>query len=111
MARILLVDDDEDLRDIMKDVLKSGGHEFVLASSGPEAIKILETTDVDLAITDRNMPGMSGIEVIRHIRLDPRTAGLKVLMCTSSSFPQEIDEAFAAGADGYVFKPHTPRSA
>jgi CheY-like chemotaxis protein len=58
-----------------------------------------------LAIVDRNMPGMSGIEIVQLIRLNPKTASLKVLMCTSASMTKEIDEAFAAGADGYVFKP------
>jgi CheY-like chemotaxis protein len=105
MARILIVDDEESIRDLIKEVLSSGGHEFVLAASGSEAFEVLRKKAVDLAIVDRNMPGMTGIEVVQLIRQNPKTAAMKVLMCTGASVTKEIDEAFAAGADDYVLKP------
>lgn len=105
MARILIVDDEESIRDLIKEVLSSGGHEFHLAADGAQAFEILRKKPVDLAIVDRNMPGMTGIEVVRLIRMNPKTASVKVLMCTGSSVTKEIDEAFAAGADDYVLKP------
>lgn len=105
MARILIVDDEESIRDLIKEVLSSGGHEFVLAASGAEAFEAMRKKAPDLAIVDRNMPGMTGIEVVQLIRQNPKTAGMKVLMCTGASVTKEIDEAFAAGADDYVLKP------
>lgn len=105
MARVLIVDDEEYIRDLVKEVLLAQGHEFELAAGGTEALEILRKKSIDLAIIDRNMPGMSGIEVVQLIRQNPKTKGLKVLMCTGSSVTKEIDEAFAAGADDYLLKP------
>ena len=105
MAKILIVDDEESIRDLIKEVLSSGGHEFYLAADGAKAFEFLRSKPVDLAIVDRNMPGMTGIEVVQLIRLNPKTAAVKVLMCTGSSVTKEIDEAFAAGADDYLLKP------
>ena len=105
MANILIVDDDEAIREIIKEALSSEGYEFHLAANGSQAFEVLRNKRVDLAIVDRNMPGISGIEVVQLIRLNPKTASIKVLMCTASSVTKEIDEAFAAGADDYLFKP------
>ena len=105
MARVLIVDDEESIRDLIKEVLLAQGHEFELAANGVEAFEILNKQPIDLAIVDRNMPGMTGIEIVQLIRLNPKTKGLKVLMCTGSSVTKEIDEAFNAGADDYILKP------
>jgi CheY-like chemotaxis protein len=105
VAKILIVDDEESIRDLIKEVLSSEGHEFHLAAGGAQAFEILRRKPVDLAIVDRNMPGMTGIEVVQLIRQNPKTSSVKVLMCTGSSVTKEIDEAFAAGADDYVLKP------
>ncbi|MDO8756942.1 MAG: response regulator [Elusimicrobiota bacterium] len=105
MARVLIIDDEECIRDLIKEVLMSKGHEFELASDGSAALEILRKKKIDLIIVDRNMPGMTGIEVVQLIRQNPKTKGIKVLMCTGSSVTKEIDEAFNAGADDYVLKP------
>jgi len=105
MARVLIVDDEEHIRDLIKEVLTPQGHEFELADGGVAAFEILRKKAVDLAIVDRNMPNMSGIEVVQLIRRNPKTKGIKVLMCTASSVTKEIDEAFAAGVDDYILKP------
>jgi CheY-like chemotaxis protein len=105
MARVLIVDDEEYIRDLIKEVLLAQGHEFELAASGAAAFEILRKKSIDLIIVDRNMPGMTGIEVVQLIRQNPKTKAIKVLMCTGSSVTKEIDEAFAAGADDYVLKP------
>jgi CheY-like chemotaxis protein len=105
VAKILIVDDEESIRDLIKEVLSSESHEFHLAADGQQAFEILRKKPMDLAIVDRNMPGMTGIEVVQLIRMNPKTAPMKVLMCTGSSVTKEIDEAFAAGADDYVLKP------
>jgi CheY-like chemotaxis protein len=105
VAKILIVDDDDSVRNIIKEALIPAGYDFLLVSGGQQALETLRKTRVDLAIVDRNMPGMSGIEVVQLIRQNPKTAALKVLMCTASSMTKEVDEAFAAGADDYVLKP------
>jgi len=105
MASILIVDDEETIRDLLKEVLSSQGHTFHLAAHGAEAFEILREKTVDLAIIDRNMPGMTGIEVVQLIRLNPKTSKVKILMCTAASITKEVDEAFAAGADDYILKP------
>ncbi len=105
MARVLIVDDEEYIRDLIKEVLLAQGHEFELAGDGRAAFEILRKKTIDLAIVDRNMPGMTGIEVVQLIRQNPKTKDIKVLMCTGSSVTKEIDEAFAAGADDYILKP------
>jgi len=105
VASILIVDDEESIRDLIKEILSSGKHEFHLAADGKQAFDVLRKKRVDLAIVDRNMPGMTGIEVVQLIRLNPKTAAMKILMCTGASITKEIDEAFSAGADDYVLKP------
>lgn len=105
MARILIVDDEASIRDLIKEVLIIQGHEFELAAGGVEAFEIMRRKKIDLVIVDRNMPGMTGIEVVSLIRLNPKTKGIKILMCTGSNVTREIDEAFNAGADDYVLKP------
>lgn len=105
MARILIVDDEEYVRDLLKEVLLPQGHEFHLAEHGAQAFDLIRKHKFDLAIVDRNMPGMTGVEVVQLIRQNPATAKMKVLMCTGASMTREIDEAFAAGADDYILKP------
>ena len=105
MARVLIVDDEDAIRIVIQEVLAAQGHEFETAADGREAYEILSRKTIDLAIIDRNMPGMNGIEVVQLIRQNPKMRGLKILMCTGSSVTKEIDEAFNAGADDYVLKP------
>jgi two-component system chemotaxis response regulator CheY len=105
MARILIVDDEEAIRELIKEVLTPAGHEILLAMDGAHALDLLEKKTVDLAIVDRNMPVMTGIEAVYKMRRNPKTAGIKVLMCTAASVTTEIDEAFNVGADDYLLKP------
>jgi len=105
MARVLIVDDEESIRDLIKEVLIPEGHELELAESGVAALEILRRKTADLVIVDRNMPGMTGIELVQLIRRNPKTKDAKILMCTASSVTKEVDEAFSAGADDYVLKP------
>jgi CheY-like chemotaxis protein len=99
------VDDESIIRDIITDLLLSGNHEFHLADGGTQALEVLRKKKIDLVIVDRNMPGMSGIDLVKLIRQNPKTATVKILMCTGSSVTREVDEAFNAGADDYILKP------
>ena len=82
------------------------GHTFDEAANGAEALeKIKAHPRYDLVIMDRNMPKMTGIQALQILRGNPAFAGLKVLMCTSASVTKEVDEAYEAGANGYILKP------
>ena len=105
MANILVVDDDAVIRDLLKDILSMQGHASVMAESGQEALEKIRKTQFDLVILDRNMPLMSGIQVLNNLRSNPATARLKVIMCTAAELVSEVDEAFEAGAIDYLLKP------
>lgn len=105
MARILIVDDDLTIADLIKDVLTPLGHDCVLALSGAMAVDSVGKGKFDLVILDRNMPEMNGLQVLRAIRASPVSASLKVMMCTAAEIMSEVDEAFNAGATDYIVKP------
>lgn len=105
MANILIVDDDAAIRDLIKDVLSPQGHSCTFASSGAKALDAIGRTRFDLVILDRNMPAMGGLQVLKTLRSNPATAGLKVLFCTAAERMAEVDEAFSAGATDYIVKP------
>ncbi len=105
MANILVVDDDPVIRDLLKDILSMQGHVSVMAESGEAALLEIRKTQFDLVILDRNMPLMSGIQVLKALRSNPATARLKVIMCTAAELVAEVDEAFEAGAIDYLLKP------
>lgn len=75
------------------------GHQIETGCDGREAVQLLRKNAYQLLIMDRNMPFMTGIEALQLIRADPRSQGIKVLMCTSATVVSEIEEAFRAGAD------------
>lgn len=105
MAHILIVDDDAAIRDLIKEVLAAQGHAFAMAASGAEALALVAKTRFDLVLLDRNMPKMSGLDVLKTLRANPATAKLKVLVCTAAEMLAEVDEAFSAGATDYIVKP------
>lgn len=105
MANILVVDDDDAISDLIMDVLAGSGHAFTMASSGTKALELIGKTRFDLVILDRNMPSMSGLQVLQKLRSSPATAKLKVLFCTAAERMAEVEEAFSAGATDYIVKP------
>ena len=105
MARILVVDDEESVREFITDLLTMDGHAVDQAANGLEAVALARKKPFDLVILDRNMPKTDGIMVLTILRCDANLKGLKVLMCTSLSVTKEVDEAFQAGADDYIIKP------
>jgi len=101
--RILVVDDDESLRRITQLQLEEAGHEVLTASSGDEALKVIEEEAPALVITDFKMPGLSGLEVLKKVRESyPQTT---VVMITAFGTVQTAVEAMKAGAYDYITKP------
>jgi EAL domain-containing protein (putative c-di-GMP-specific phosphodiesterase class I)/CheY-like chemotaxis protein len=102
---VLVVDDHEDLRVLIGLGLRRAGFETIEASSGEEALRVLERQPASIVIVDMGMPGMSGLEVIRALRQKPETATLPVLLMTGSGTRDTVLEALAAGADDFLTKP------
>ncbi|MBI5209288.1 MAG: response regulator [Elusimicrobia bacterium] len=105
MAHILVVDDDASIRDLVSEILGMHQHTVEIAENGLQAVEKVRKVPYDLVIIDRNMPTMTGIDAIKIIRSSPQFQKLKILMFTSASVVKEIDEAFEAGATGYLTKP------
>lgn len=109
--RILIVDDFSTMRRIVKNQLADLGYtNTVEADDGKAAGPILQSGGIDFVITDWNMPGMTGIELLRNIRGDARTARIPVLMVTAEAQREQIIEAAQAGVNGYIIKPFTAQT-
>lgn len=102
--RILLVDDEEEIRNVFDVALKSGGYEVFIAKNGKEALEIIKTQKFDLVLLDQMMPDMSGNETLKAIKADPATKDLHVSMLTNFSNDDMIKEALNAGASEYILK-------
>ena len=109
--RFLVVDDFSTMRRIIKNFLTDLGYNNVAeADDGKTALPILKTGNVDFLITDWNMPGMPGLELLKEVRNDPATKKLPVLMVTAEAKREQIVEAAQAGVNGYVVKPFTAQA-
>ena len=109
MSYLLVVDDNEDMRLMVREVLTSAGHEVQLAPDGLTALAAIQEREPDLLVLDLIMPGMSGIEVCRALKRNPFTARIPVLMLTARGDIDHKLAGFEAGADDYLAKPFEPR--
>ena len=101
---VLVVEDDDDLQALLRKLLASKYRVFT-AYNGQEALQILEAKGIDLIITDVMMPVMDGMEFVRHLRQDERTAAIPVIMLTAKRAEQDRAEAYRCGANAYMMKP------
>jgi two-component system chemotaxis response regulator CheY len=106
--KILVVDDFSTMRRIIRNLLRELGFNNIFeADDGQSALPKLQSGGIDFLITDWNMPGMTGIDLLRAVRADPNLAQLPVLMVTAEAKRDQIVEAAQAGVNGYVIKPFT----
>lgn len=106
--KILIVDDFSTMRRIIKNLLRDLGYTNTNeADDGTTALPMLQSTHFDLLITDWNMPGMQGIDLLKAVRADEKMASLPVLMVTAEQKKEQIVEAAQAGVNGYIVKPFT----
>jgi two-component system chemotaxis response regulator CheY len=108
---ILVVDDFSTMRRIIKGLLHDLGYPRVSeADDGKTALPMLKAGGYDFLITDWNMPGMAGLELLKLVRADEKLARMPVLMLTAEAKREQIVEAAQAGVSGYVIKPFTAQT-
>src|SRR5690606_41960533 len=109
--RILIVDDFSTMRRIVKNLLGDLGFTNTAeAEDGHAALALLQSQPFDFVVTDWNMPGMTGIELLRAIRSDDKLKALPVLMVTAEAKREQIIEAAQCGVNGYIIKPVTSQT-
>lgn len=101
--RILIVDDDDALREMVGLVLSSNGYQTLFAADGISAVEVFKAENPDLVLLDIMLPGQSGIEVCREIRA---VSGTPIVMLTAKGDTEDVVAGLEAGADDYVIKPH-----
>lgn len=108
--RALIVDDSSVMRKIVERSLRQAGLESLIvfeAATGIEGLEVLKSKEIDLILSDINMPSMDGLEFVRQIHLQQLAAGVPVVMITTESSEAHVKQAIQAGANGYIRKPFT----
>jgi PleD family two-component response regulator len=109
LSYLLVADDNEDMRLMLRDLFRASGHEVAVVADGLEALASIKDREPDLVVLDNSMPNMTGLEVCRRLKENPFTARIPVLMLTAQSGVENKVEGFTAGADEYLAKPFDPR--
>jgi len=109
-ARILIVEDQEDNRQILRDLLGSVGFEISEAINGEVALEVAVADHPDLILMDIQMPLMDGYEATRRIKADPTLRAIPIIVVTSYALSGDEEKARLAGCDGYITKPYSPRA-
>ena len=109
--KILVVDDSSTMRRNIKNTLQRLGHEQILeAEHGVEAWGLLtQHADIDVLITDWNMPEMNGLELVKKVRAEAKYADMPIIMVTTEGGKAEVITALKAGVNNYIVKPFTPQ--
>jgi two-component system cell cycle response regulator DivK len=108
--RILVVEDHEDNRRIVRDLFTSVGYELLEAATGEDGVALAERERPDLILMDIQLPGLDGYEATRRIKANPALRTIPIIVVTSYALSGDDAKAMAAGADGYVSKPFSPRA-
>ena len=108
--RILVVEDQEDNRRILHDLLTNAGYEIVQAENGEEAVKAAAAQRPDLILMDIQLPLLDSYEATRRIKSDPALRAIPIIVVTSYALSGDESKARAAGCDAYITKPYSPRA-
>jgi two-component system cell cycle response regulator DivK len=108
-SRILVVEDQEDNRTILRDLLGMAGYELIEAADGAEGVKLAQQEKPDLILMDIQLPVIDGYEATRRIKGDANLKATPIIAVTSYALSGDEAKARAAGCDGYVTKPFSPR--
>ncbi len=102
---ILIIDDNAQNLKLARVVLMTVGYEVRTAMNAEDALRVLDTFEPRLILTDLQLPGMDGLALTRHLKADPRFANVPVIALTAYAMRGDDQKAFAAGCDGYITKP------
>ena len=108
--RILLVEDQEDGRRIVRDLLASSDYALLEAKTGEDGLALAEREAPDLILMDIQLPGLDGYEVTRRIKMNAALSHIPIIAVTSYALSGDEQKAYAAGCDDYVAKPFSPRA-
>ncbi len=108
MHRILIADDESNIRHVLEFSLQAEGFDVVEAADGEEALRLAVEQGPDLILLDVMMPGMGGIETCRRLKAEPRTAHIPVVLLTARTRAEDRREGLDAGAARYLTKPFSP---
>jgi DNA-binding response OmpR family regulator len=107
-ANILVVDDDELIRDVLREIFEDAGYRTVTAADAPSALRALHKEQCDLIVLDLEMPGVDGVALCRLLRAQDATSKIPVIAFSGNDDETRQVEAFDAGVDDYIIKPSTP---
>lgn len=108
MAKILIAEDEPDIRDLVAFTLRFAGHEVVTGINGEEAVQIAKQEYPDLILLDVRMPRMTGYEACKLIKADPKLKDVPVVFLSAKGQESEIRDGLDAGAEEYLLKPFAP---
>ncbi len=108
MAKILVVDDEEDIRRLLVTIFTDSGYEVVTASNGKEAVDAAKSEHPDLIFMDILMPVMDGYQACSAIKKDPHTKDIFIAFLTAKGLPEDWDQGLQSEADMYIAKPFQP---
>jgi len=109
MAKILVVDDEPDVVELVRTILEAEGHAVVTTTEGKRALGLMLTDPPDLLVLDLMMPELDGFQILKLIRMDPRTSGVPVLILSARSQAQDQIGGLQLKASAYVCKPFSPK--
>jgi len=105
MANLLVADDSHPVRDVLRMILEKDGHQVILVKDGIEAREMLQQTSFDLAILDISMPRLSGLDLLKEIRMHEGDTYLPVILISAHASSQDAINGLQQGADAYLLKP------
>lgn len=108
MAKILIAEDERDIRDLVAFTLRFAGHEVVAASNGEEAVQLAPKENPDLILMDVRMPRMTGYDACRAIKAEPKLKDIPVVFLSAKGQESEIQTGLEVGAEEYLLKPFAP---
>lgn len=108
MGRILIAEDEPDIRELIRLALQFNGFEVISASDGAEAVELASNNNFDLIMLDVRMPRLTGYEACRQLREMETTKEIPIIFLSAKGQEAEVDEGLEAGADRYILKPFAP---
>jgi len=109
VARILVVEDSQDIADLIAHYLQGAGYDTTLTANGSEGLRLARATSPDAIILDLMLPGLDGLHVCQALRAEPTTAGIPIIMLTARGEESDRIRGLEFGADDYVTKPFSPK--